>query len=164
MEKDPQVIAGMAAERRDEHWRLRSRLRVLPAGRVARLNARARELGEAAEAQIDCRTCASCCRDNWIPVDGGDIARIAACLGVSEAEVRERYTRHDEGEDGIDARPCAFLKGNLCSIYEARPDACRGYPYVGADIRTSMIGVIERAGTCPIVFEMLERLRREVGM
>ena len=29
-------------------------------------------------------------------------------------------------------RPCPFLRGNLCSIYEQRPKVCRGFPLTEA--------------------------------
>src|SRR5947208_8164557 len=31
--------------------------------------------------------------------------------------------------EGI-VKPCPALKGNLCSIYEGRPDVCRSYPHL----------------------------------
>lgn len=48
-------------------------------------------------------------------------------------------------------------------MYEDRPEVCRGYPYVGGDVPSRMVGIIERAGTCPVVFEMLERLKDMLG-
>jgi len=77
---------------------------------------------------------------------------------------RRRYmTTNDDREPAIDATPCPFLDGKMCSVYEDRPDACRGYPYVGGNISSRMIGIIERAETCPIIFAMLEELKDELG-
>ena len=160
MEKDPQRVAQLAEQQRDENWRFRSFVKMLNPRRQRQIDRAAEELGRDAEAQIDCRECAACCRDNVIPVNEEEITRLAGRLGLQPAEVREKWISHDEAEgDHIDARPCPFLTGNLCSVYEDRPDCCHGYPYLGGEIATRMIGIIERASTCPIVYEMLERLK-----
>lgn len=163
MEKDPQQVARLAEKRRDENWRFRTFLKMLNPRRQREVNRIAEQYGREAESQIDCRECGACCRDNVIPVNEQEIARLAKRLSLSPAEVREKWISHDEAEeDHIDARPCPFLNGNLCTVYEDRPDCCRGYPYIGGDIATRTIGIIERAGTCPIIFDMLERLKDAV--
>ena len=164
MEKDPQRVAQLARKRLDENWRFRSFLKMLNLRRQRQIDRVAEELGHEAEAQIDCRECAACCRDNAVPVNEEEIVRLAQYLNVSPSDVREKWITHDEAEgDHIDARPCPFLTGNLCSVYDGRPDGCRGYPYIGGEIATRMTSIIERAGTCPIVYDMLERLKDTVG-
>ncbi|HPD28997.1 MAG TPA: YkgJ family cysteine cluster protein [Phycisphaerae bacterium] len=164
MEKDPQQVARLAEKRRDENWRFRSFLKMLSRRRQREVNRIAEQYGLEAESRIDCRECGACCRDNAIPVSEEEIERLAGRLGLSPDEVRAKYISHDEAEgDHIDARPCPFLNGNLCSVYDSRPEGCRGYPYIGGDIATRTIGIIERAGTCPIIFDMLERLKDAVG-
>lgn len=164
MEKDPQIVAGLAAEREEENWRFRTFLKQLRPGALAGVDRLAEEFGRAAEAEMDCTACGACCRDNCVPVNEEEEARLAGRLGVSLGEFRERYVvSDDDGQPAIEATPCPFLEGNRCSVYEERPDACRGYPYVGGNVSFRMMGIIERAGTCPIVFEMLERLKAAVG-
>lgn len=164
MEKNPDVIARLAAEREDENWRFRTYLRTasrLSEGRVDRL---AEKIGRAAEAQMDCTTCGACCRDIIVPVNTEEQVRLARRLGLSPEQFAERYlVTNDDDEPAIEARPCPFLDGNRCSVYEDRPEVCRGYPYVGGNIRSRMIGIIERAETCPIIFHMLEELKDAVG-
>jgi len=164
MEKDPRQVARLAEQVKDENWKLRSFLKRLSLRRQRQVDHIAEELGRDAESQIDCRACGACCRDNVIPVNEDEIARLARKLGVPASEARERWITHDEADgDHIDARPCPFLNGNLCTVYEDRPDCCRGYPYIGGEIAARMIGIMERAGTCPIIYEMLERLKDAVG-
>jgi uncharacterized protein len=164
MEKNPQRVAQLAKPLEDENWRFRTFLKMLSSRRRRHIDRVAEELGREAESQIDCRDCGACCRDNAIPVNDEEIARLARGLNVTPAEVREKWIAHDEEEgDHIDARPCPFLSGNSCSVYEQRPDCCRGYPYLGGEIAPRMMGIIERAGSCPIVYEMLERLKDGVG-
>jgi Fe-S-cluster containining protein len=59
--------------------------------------------------------------------------------------------------------PCPFLKENLCSVYEDRPADCSGYSYLyQPDFVFRTMGMIERTFTCPIVFEVLEELKKSV--
>ena len=89
----------------------------------------------------DCSKCpAYCCSYPAIEVSRADIARLARHFDVSEAVAEERYTklereekvrilRHQEDEHFTSV--CMFLDraSRSCSVYEARPHTCRGYPY-----------------------------------
>ena len=159
MQKDPKIVAQLAAAQEDENWQFRTFLKHSSIS-TDRLNAIAHEFGRAAEIQMDCTTCGACCRDNCIPLSGEEITQLAQAAGLSVDEFTSTcMTTDDDGEPAMLAQPCRFLTGNRCDIYESRPDACRGYPYIGDDIRSRMIGILERAAVCPIVFEMLERLK-----
>jgi hypothetical protein len=60
--------------------------------------------------------------------------------------------------------PCPFLKDNLCSVYEDRPAECSGYPYLyQPDFVFRTVGMIERTFTCPIVYEVMEELKKSLG-
>jgi Fe-S-cluster containining protein len=63
-----------------------------------------------------------------------DHPRLAAHLGLSEQEFVERHTRlaPNRRQLALLDQPdgsCAFLQGNRCSVYEARPEQCRTFPY-----------------------------------
>lgn len=164
MEKDPTIITRLAAAKENENARFRVFTKLMARGRANQLNRMAEAHGQAASAQMDCRTCAACCRDNWLPLGSAEIERLAARLSMTVDAFRSRYiTRDESGEEAIDATPCPFLEGTLCSVYEDRPDCCRGYPYVGGDVPSRMLGIQERAGSCPIIYEMLEQTKREIG-
>jgi Fe-S-cluster containining protein len=85
--------------------------------------------------QFSCSGCGECCR--WIGavlLAGSDHPRLAAHLGLSEQEFIDRHTRLAPNRrqlgllDQADGS-CAFLEGNRCSVYEARPKQCRTFPY-----------------------------------
>ncbi len=90
--------------------------------------------------RYDCNKCpAYCCSYPLIEIGKRDIARLARHFGLSYEQAEERFTKYDAGEkvralrhkkDGIFKTVCVFLdtKARHCSIYEARPGVCRGYP------------------------------------
>ena len=58
--------------------------------------------------------------------------------------------------------PCRYLDGKKCSIYEDRPAQCRNFPYTNADGFVSRLwGMIGFYEICPIVFNLMERLKNE---
>jgi Fe-S-cluster containining protein len=80
-----------------------------------------------------CVKCGKCCRTNSpIYVTPLDLARIAEHLRVPYGvlERRLKLIPLPNGAYHMIGKPCPFLKGNLCSIYEARPETCRLYPAV----------------------------------
>lgn len=61
---------------------------------------------------------------------------------------------------------CVFLEGNLCSVYEARPNTCEFFPHLvkgNGSFLSRMWHMPDRAVYCPIVFHSLERYKAETG-
>jgi Fe-S-cluster containining protein len=125
--------------------------------------------GHVAE-QIDCRTCANCCRETTVEVSDEDIETIARFLDAPPDEVRQIYTVADPAGGGRILRQtadgCVYLADNLCSIYAARPRACREFPYLLAT--TTSLGsrtpsIFGRACLCPIVYNSLEEFKKLTG-
>ena len=83
-----------------------------------------------------CRMCGACCRikDGIVRVSDAEIARIAAFLGMGEAEFIERETEvaPDRKSLILKSRPdgsCAYLTDdNLCRINPVKPEKCRTFP------------------------------------
>ncbi len=85
--------------------------------------------------QFKCSGCGECCR--WtgsVLLTDADLPRLATHLGLSEQNFIDKHTQLSPNRrqlalfnqaDGS----CAFLKGDRCSIYEARPEQCRTFPY-----------------------------------
>jgi Fe-S-cluster containining protein len=85
--------------------------------------------------RFKCTGCGECCR--WggsVLLNDTDIARLAIHLDLTEEEFIEKQTRIAPNRrqlallDQSDGS-CAFLKGDRCSVYEARPLQCRSFPY-----------------------------------
>jgi Fe-S-cluster containining protein len=121
--------------------------------------------------QIDCTTCANCCRCSIVPVSGREIANIAAHLGATPETVFRACTVPDPEAPSrrilaSSRQGCVFLTGNLCRIYAARPDACRDFPHIAVGTHTlggrpSSHG--RWAALCPIVYNAIETYKRVTG-
>lgn len=89
--------------------------------------------------RFECTRCGRCCggAPGFVWVTDAEIATLARRFGVSDAELRRRYTRQVDGL-GIsltetDDYDCVFLdrEQGLCTVYEDRPRQCRTYPFWG---------------------------------
>jgi hypothetical protein len=119
-------------------------------------------------AGIDCTKCANCCREVHPTFSEEEVSRLAGRLAMSREEFIEMYLKRSElGDDTpwmTRTTPCPFLKDNLCSVYEDRPADCSGYPYLyKPDFVSRTLGMIERTFTCPIVYQVMEELKKSTG-
>ena len=89
------------------------------------------------ERDFHCRLCGACCRvkDGIVRVSDAEASRIAAFLGMGEAEFIERETElaPDRRSLMLKSRPdgsCVYLTAdNLCRINPVKPDKCRTFPF-----------------------------------
>ena len=113
--------------------------------------------------EIDCLTCANCCKTTSPIFYQNDIERVAKALRMKPGDFIEKYLRIDEDKDYVlNSSPCPFLDGdNYCAVYESRPKACREYPHTD---RKKMVQITEltyrNTQVCPAVLEMVERLKK----
>jgi uncharacterized protein len=130
---------------------------------------RLRRFGEEIEAEIDCTACANCCRVTEVGITAKDIEKLAKFIGASEREFMGQFTALDESGAVIlrkNEAGCVFLEGNLCSVYEARPQNCANFPHVvrgTGSIASRMWEFLDRAAYCPIVYNWMERVKDDIG-
>lgn len=120
-------------------------------------------LHEEISERTDCLQCANCCRSLGPRITDKDVERMAKALRMKTTDVIWRYLRVDEDGDMVfQSMPCPFLGyDNYCSIYESRPKACREYPHTDRKRFYQIYHLsIKNASTCPIVFEVLEEIRK----
>jgi uncharacterized protein len=130
---------------------------------------RLRRFGEEIEAEIDCTQCANCCRVTEVGINQRDVEKLAKFIGVSEREFVEQFTARDDAGARILKRSesgCVFLEGNLCSVYEARPQNCANFPHVvrgTGSIASRMWQFLDRAAYCPIIYNWMEKVKEDIG-
>jgi Fe-S-cluster containining protein len=113
--------------------------------------------------ELDCLSCANCCKTTSPIFYQTDIERAAKFLRMKPGDFIEKYLRIDEDKDYVlKSSPCTFLDSeNYCSIYDSRPKACREYPHTD---RKKMVQITEltykNTLVCPAVLEIVERIKK----
>jgi Fe-S-cluster containining protein len=120
-------------------------------------------LHQEAFSEIDCLSCANCCKTTGPLFTQKDINRIASQLKLSPIKFINKYLRVDEDNDYVlQTVPCPFLgEDNYCSIYEFRPKACREYPHTD---RINQLGILKltekNVNICPAVANIFIQLTK----
>lgn len=155
----PSRLPALSADKRAETQRLFARIRK----RVPKdLDEVMEELHEEVFAETDCLACANCCKTTSPVFTDKDIERIAKHLRLRPSELVERYLHLDEDRDYVlNHAPCTFLGAdNYCSIYEARPKACREYPHTDRKNFHQILPLtLKNTEICPAAFAIVERLK-----
>ncbi|PWU15635.1 MAG: zinc/iron-chelating domain-containing protein [Verrucomicrobia bacterium] len=165
---DPGSLPQKAKAREDENYTFRHFLKHQTKLASEQVDKQVFELEAKVWKRIDCTKCANCCRVISPVLSEEDVTRLASHLGITSAEFVAKYLAPSKDEPDFPwimrEKPCPFLKDNRCSVYEHRPQAFRGYPYLNKDkfvFRT--LGMIERLSECPAVFEVWEELKSATG-
>lgn len=161
-------IRTLAEEKEDENLRFRRFLKTRCSLEPDEIDNRVFETARRVWAGIDCTTCANCCREVHPTFSEDEVERVARRVGMARAQFIETYLQPTEahGDNRWQTRstPCPFLKDNLCSIYEDRPNDCSAYPYLyEPEFVSRTLGMIERTFTCPIVYGVMEELKKLLG-
>jgi len=109
----------------------------------------------------DCAKCRNCCKEYHAILEDDEIKAISKFLGRDEKSFAEEYTIKTVEGHKIKEKPCRFLYADgRCQIQECRPSSCKDFPFTDKPERLgSLMGVIESSAVCPVVFEILERLK-----
>jgi len=86
-----------------------------------------------------CRRCGECCKQEFIAFTEKDVLRASLKKSLSPREFIEKFElglvnnpgflefyRLPSGKIGV----CPFYSDQGCAIYDARPDVCRGFPFL----------------------------------
>lgn len=114
---------------------------------------------------IDCRTCGGCCRQLMINVTPEENIQVAEALNISPDIFKQQFLEESmQGKLIINTIPCHFLADSKCTIYEARFNECRQFPHLHENnFKGRLFGTLIHYAMCPIIFNVIEALKYEVG-
>jgi|SRR5687767_5130229 len=114
--------------------------------------------------QIDCTQCGNCCRHQEPGVDAEEIERLAKKKNMTAENFKNDFVAwNKEGVSFLFQKPCTFLSENICSIYSDRPHSCADFPGLHRPrLKWRMKQVEENYSICPIVFNVVERLKEVI--
>ncbi|WP_102401360.1 YkgJ family cysteine cluster protein [Haloimpatiens massiliensis] len=113
----------------------------------------------------DCSKCRNCCKVYSITLQESEIEEATKLLKVTKKEFMDKYMKMTVDGYEVKEKPCCFLTENgACKIEKCKPEECREYPFTNNPDRLfSLLSIVSFASVCPVVFEMLERLKETYG-
>ena len=114
----------------------------------------------------DCSECRNCCKVLHATFTGDEISLLQqhgildftldlTTIFDSPLDIPEYETKHT---------PCYFLKNNECQCGEFKPELCKTYPYLmKSEFTYRLHGTLENYAICPIVFNVVEELKKELN-
>ena len=164
METNVNKIKELSKKKGNENWKFRSFLKgcEIPSERIDSI---VHKLYQKISSQIDCKTCANCCKEILPVLDQEDIKKFSKGLGVTTTRFKDQYLVRDKDSKRyvFNKKPCPFLKDNLCLHHAYRPKDCISYPHLHKkDFIFRLISVINNYSICPIVFNVYENLKSEI--
>ena len=162
IETDLDIIQQQSIAKQDENDSFRQFVRVQDTEEIDKA---VHALNNEITPQINCLECGNCCRSLMINVEPGELKAVADHLQITESEAKEKYIETSvEGEMLMNVIPCAFLSGNACTVYESRFSECREFPHLHKpQFRGRLFGTLMHYGRCPIIYNVMERLKIESG-
>jgi hypothetical protein len=116
--------------------------------------------------EVDCLTCANCCKKMTPTFTEKDIKRISAHFDMTPKAFKEKWLYKDKIGDWLNtANPCQFLdlKTHMCSIYAIRPDDCAGFPHLAKKKFVTYVDTHnQNIEYCPATFKMVEKMMEKV--
>jgi Fe-S-cluster containining protein len=128
------------------------------------LDALAEKIDKEVWKEVDCVTCANCCKTMTPTFTLKDIKRISAHLQMTVMEFKNKWLRYEkQDKEWVNNNlPCQFLdlNTNMCSIYEVRPDDCAGFPHLKKRKMVDYMHVHQQnVEYCPATYRMVEKMK-----
>jgi Fe-S-cluster containining protein len=118
-------------------------------------------------AEVDCLSCANCCKKMTPTFTTQDLKRISAHFNQTPEEFSKLWLEKDKNKDMVNkTQPCQFLNltDNKCSIYAIRPVDCAGFPHLTKKKWSEYAHVHKQnIDYCPATFKMVEKMVARVA-
>jgi Fe-S-cluster containining protein len=113
--------------------------------------------------EINCVSCANCCKSMTPTYTSKDMKRISAHFGMTVQDFKNKWLHKERGTgDWLNrSTPCQFLdlETNMCSIYEIRPLDCAGFPHFSGKKMVEYMHVHKQnVEFCPATYRMVEKM------
>jgi Fe-S-cluster containining protein len=117
--------------------------------------------------EVDCLSCANCCKTMTPTFTAADLKRISKHFGQTPEEFAKQWLRRERGGDRDwlnKTEPCQFLnlKDNKCSIYAIRPADCAGFPHLPKKMKDYVHVHKQNVEYCPATYKMVEKLKAQI--
>ncbi len=154
-------LAVLANRKEEENYRFRSYLKNYADDE--KLDKQFKRLHEKYFKIYDCKKCRNCCKKIGISMSEDELNTICNYLKVDKEKFIKDNLVDKYGEYSFKERKCKLLdENNNCKIEKCLPRTCKEYPYTDKEERLfSLYSIIANAGICPVVYEILEDLKKE---
>lgn len=131
------------------------------------LDTLAEQINTAVWQEIDCLTCANCCKTMTPTFSHKDIRRISKHLDMRPKDFKQRWLKKEKNDtDWVNRKqPCQFLNlsTNMCSVYEVRPDDCAGFPHLTKKKMIDYMHVHQQnIAYCPATYKMVGKMMEKI--
>ena len=160
----PDKVAFYGKQKEDENYNFRTYLKIQ--ADPDELDQQFQELHQELFSEYDCSQCGNCCKKYHGNIPEEDIDQDASYIGMEADEFIDRYLEYNPAECTSETKkcPCDFWdsKTGECLLGDCKPESCKKYPYTDQPDRIgSLLSIIDNASICPVVYEILERLKEE---
>ena len=157
---DLSKIKHLASVRENENFRFRT---FLKCGDSDRIDSIVHKLHDEITESINCSTCGNCCKHLNPSIKKEEIEILASLENINPEEYIKRHCEEEYGDIFLKETPCRYLENTECKIYDHRPEDCCLFPYTRKKRFISRLyGMLDRYEICPIVFNLMERLKDEL--
>ena len=120
-------------------------------------------IATAVTAQIDCTTCANCCKTLHPDLQSHEIDTLAQHLSITPQNFVSRYTNNTNATSNnchFKKKPCAFLYKDKCTVYSLRPLSCEDFPNLHKpNFKYRYKRIMEFYNMCPIIYNTIQQLK-----
>lgn len=162
MDEQIKNLPNLAKERHNEHAKF---LKNLKKKKPKTLDRQMQVLHDETFKEIDCLSCANCCKTTGPLFTNKDIVRISKHFKMKPAQFIDTYLQIDEDQDYVlQTLPCPFLgSDNYCLIYDVRPKACAEFPHTDRKKFYQINHLtLKNTAVCPAAFSIVEKMLERI--
>jgi Fe-S-cluster containining protein len=120
-------------------------------------------IATAVTAQIDCTSCANCCKTLHPDLQSHEIDALAQQLTITPQDFKNKYTNNPNATSEnchFKNKPCAFLTNDKCTVYSLRPLSCADFPNLHKpNFKYRYKRIMDFYNMCPIIYNTVQQLK-----